>query len=771
MITQIKEIQQFGIYQNFQWNSNPDLKPFNKKNVIYGWNYAGKTTLSRIFSSIEQKLIHSKYQNGKFKVIIDESEFNETTLNLITTNIRVFNAEYIQKNLKWDNNEALDAIAFDIGENIEIRNKIEKNIQRIESINGTNTQQGRKSKYKLLQGNFNSFENSKFTEESRRIKNDIFDSVIEFNKSHFKKIMDEIKINIVANQITDEAEISALKKLAVAKNDKIELNTINYELAYFELHKQVNELLAAIPPKEEVIDILEQNKTLYSWAKDGYSIHKQENQQTCSFCGNEITNERFTKLFNYFSNQSGILRNSILDLKSKIQQEILSIKTIQLPKSKNDLIEKHQLGFEIKVQELKDIQQRYIDALNYLTADLEHKEDGNIFNCLQVTIHNAEFQEQYNLWKESLNEIIVEHNTLISHFEVEQTQARERLKKHLVADFMIRENYILAEKQNLFALRCLQKFDDIILSLKTENSQFEAQLKSIAAGREELNKFIKAFLNREDISIEVTPEDKFILKRGTVRADNLSEGEKTAISFAYFLTTLESLHRENKLIETIIFIDDPISSLDANHIAHIYSLINSFFFRKGENSDNPDQVVECFKQLFISTHNFEFFSFLKDSSQINKKVPKKNPISWCEYYFIKRISNNNSNIYPLPKSLKRKSEYIYLFDILNTFHNNGCPMDSDHAILIPNALRRFFEMYTLIKLPDSTDEIDHRLTILMGGQHNLKLLHHFSHFTTFEKIMRHDELLMILPDAVDELMTLLSTDTIHFEALKRAVNQ
>lgn len=771
MITQIKEIQQFGIYQNFQWNSNPDLKPFNKKNIIYGWNYAGKTTLSRIFSSIEQKAIHPTYQNGKFKIIIDGIEFSETTLNHITTNIRVFNAEYIQKNLKWDNNEALDAIAFDIGENIEIRSKIEKNIQKIESINGSSTQRGRKDRYKLLQENFNIFENSKFTDAARQIKNNIFESAIEFNKSHFKRIMDEIKENIAANLISDEEEIRTLKKLAVAKNDKIELNTINHELAYFELHKQVNELLATIPPKEEVIDILERHKALYSWAKDGYTIHNQENLHTCSFCGNEITDERLKQLMNYFSNQSGILRNSILALKTKIQQEILSIKTIQLPKSKNDLLEKHQVAFETKVQELKGFQEKYINALNHLIADLEHKENGNIFNFLQVTVHNNEIQTLFDLWKASLNEIIIDHNTFLANFEVEQNDARNRLKKHLVADFLIRENYIIFEKRNMFALKCLQKFDAIIARLRTENNQFEAQLKSIAAGRNELNKFIKAFLNREDISIEVTSDDKFILKRGLVRAENLSEGEKTAISFAYFLTTLESLHRENKLIETIVFIDDPISSLDANHIAHIYSLINSFFFRKGENSDNADQVVECFKQLFISTHNFEFFSFLKDSSQINKKVPKKNPISWCEYYFIKRISNNNSSFHPLPKSLKRKSEYIYLFDILHTFHNNGCPMDSDHAILIPNALRRFFEMYTLIKLPDSTDEIDNRLTILMGGQHNLKLLHHFSHFTTFEKIMRHDELLMILPDAVDELMTLLSTDTIHFEALKRAVNQ
>lgn len=767
MITQIKEIQQFGIYQNFQWNSIPDLKSFNKKNIIYGWNYAGKTTLSRIFSSIEQKEIHSKYKNGKFKIIIDGIEFNEKTLNLIPTNIRVFNAEYIQKNLKWENNEELDSIAFDVGKNIEIRNKIQENNKKIESIIGLNNQIGRNAKYKLLQNNFNAFENSKFTEESRHIKNDIFDSVIEFNKSHFKKILDEVKQSIETNYIAYPEEVSSLKKLAVAKNDKIILDSINYELKYFDLHTKVNKLLETIPPKEEVIDILEKNKTLYEWAKDGYSLHNQENQQSCSFCGNEITNERFTKLFNYFSNESGKLRNSIIELKSEIIRETLVINQIRFPKSKNDLIEKYQPEFEQKIKEMQDINKRYTNALNNLITNLEYKENGNIFNRLQKMIFDDKLQSEYDLWKKSFNKIIIDHNKFISNFDAEQAKARDKLKKHLVADFIIREDYIVTEKQNVFASKCLKKFEIIVSKLKTQNSQFEAQLKSIVAGQNELNKFIKAFLNREDISIEVTPEDKFILKRGSVFADNLSEGEKTAISFAYFLTTLESLHREKKLIETIIFIDDPISSLDSNHIAHIYSLINSFFFRKGENADNPEQAVECFKQLFISTHNFEFFSFLKDSSQLKKK----NGTYWCEYYFIKRLGINNSVIQPLPKSLERKSEYIYLFDILFKFHNDGCPMDEEYAILIPNALRRFFEMYTLIKIPDSTGEIDSRLAILMGGQHNLKVLHHFSHFTTFEKLTRHDELIMVLPQAMKELMELLSQDLIHYEALKRAIGK
>ena len=185
-------------------------------------------------------------------------------------------------------------------------------------------------------------------------------------------------------------------------------------------------------------------------------------------------------------------------------------------------------------------------------------------------------------------------------------------------------------------------------------------------------------------------------------------------------------------------------------------------FSSATNNTIPPLFINC--KCF-----FEFFSFLKDSSQINKKIPKNNPTSWCEYYFIKRTGPNNSEIIPLPKNLKRKSEYVYLFDILNNFYEKECPIDDEHSILIPNALRRFFEMYSLIKIPDSSGEIDSRLAILMEGQHNLKVLHHFSHFTTFEKITRHDELIMLLPQAMDELMTLLQKDTMHFESLKRAI--
>ena len=69
----------------------------------------------------------------------------------------------------------------------------------------------------------------------------------------------------------------------------------------------------------------------------------------------------------------------------------------------------------------------------------------------------------------------------------------------------------------------------------------------------------------------------------------------------------------------IVFIDDPISSLDANHVAQVSSLINTFFFRKGLDEANPDRCCNYFMQLFISTHNFEFFSFLNDANNLKKR--------------------------------------------------------------------------------------------------------------------------------------------------------
>lgn len=55
MINKIKKIKGFGLFDNYQTDSN--LPDFQKYNLIYDWNASGKTTLSRLLRCFELKKI------------------------------------------------------------------------------------------------------------------------------------------------------------------------------------------------------------------------------------------------------------------------------------------------------------------------------------------------------------------------------------------------------------------------------------------------------------------------------------------------------------------------------------------------------------------------------------------------------------------------------------------------------------------------------------------------------------------------------------------
>lgn len=770
MIEKILTIEKFGVFNDFNWNSDSNLQDFKEKNIIYGWNYSGKTTLSRIFCSLRDKTIHTDYPEAKFKLRLENSQdFDSENLDTYDKTVFIFNKEYIDSKLTWDSRTELgEPIAFDVGENTTIRSEIEKLEEKIDyaKVRKTATQQPINT--------FKEFETWRFRDESKAIRLIISNNTIPFDKGHFKTTLNSIsKDNIDSLIISENKEIEVLKVLSNSTNDFLEFDELKIELKLINLKNSVSALLKEEPAKDVVIDILENNKDLYGWVKEGLEF--EENSETCSFCGNQVENNRITSLNNYFSNASKDLRDRISTIRNSINSEIASINSIEIPKSKNDFTEKVRETIENKINSYKSIKSNYISELNHLLSELTRKEDGNIFNV--ITLIETEYDlKEFEDWFSEINEVIKSHNSLIANFETERDSAREKLKKHLIADFLKNENYFGKKEKSQNAQNWQKLYDNYITKKEVIKQEKLDSLKTITKGKDELNKFIQKFLNRDDIKIDVTEDDKFILLRKTRPARNLSEGEKTAIAFSYFLVQLESLG-VNQMQETIVFIDDPISSLDTNHISQVYSLINSYFFRKNVDEDNADKVVNCFKQLFISTHNFEFFSFLRDSTQLKKKKRKTNQTTGEKedvpnfgLYQIQKIDTDNSVLKGLNKALKRyKSEYIYLFSLIYKYKQEIENGGEVYDILIPNALRRFLEIYTLMKIPNEPDSVENRIVQLVDNVNNFKTLNHFSHFTSFEKATRHDELIMVLPTACNELFELLELDEKHFESLKKAI--
>jgi len=67
------------VFQNFNWDTTVrdkgnNIAKFKKLNILYGWNYSGKTSLSRIFRSLEKKRLPEKYANAIFEVNCDEAK-------------------------------------------------------------------------------------------------------------------------------------------------------------------------------------------------------------------------------------------------------------------------------------------------------------------------------------------------------------------------------------------------------------------------------------------------------------------------------------------------------------------------------------------------------------------------------------------------------------------------------------------------------------------------------------------------------------------------
>jgi wobble nucleotide-excising tRNase len=148
--------------------------------------------------------------------------------------------------------------------------------------------------------------------------------------------------------------------------------------------------------------------------------------------------------------------------------------------------------------------------------------------------------------------------------------------------------------------------------------------------------------------------------------NTLSEGEKTALAFAYFMSKVTT-EVTNKG-QTIIVIDDPISSLDDNRLYSTAYLIYEEF--------------KDYKQLFVFSHNMLFLKYLNPFFKKEK-----------ETFFI-----NNGGIEDLPPSLENfQSPYFYMLESIINFKEEAQPDYDDARKFLPNYIRRILETFFSFK--------------------------------------------------------------------------
>ena len=499
--------------------------------------------------------------------------------------------------------------------------------------------------------------------------------------------------------------------------------------------------------KAKVIERLKASPKINQWVKEGKELH--QDKVACEFCGNELPAKLLDDLSSHFSEDYD-------SLISNIQKQI---RTLTDSKISLDLPDKAKFysEFQADYSASKKILQTEImylnETLQLLVQDLVAKQ-LKVFDSLKLSSCVDNLSKIDEAVK-NVNQAIKSQNRKTTEFEKEKEKAFVSIISHYASEFAKNEQYDETHKNiSKYGVE-IETLTQDIKSLEKSVISIERQLSETVKGAEKINEYLTLYFGKEDLKVKVTQDNKFQLFRSGIIAKNLSEGEKTAISFSYFITRLED--KNTVIADTIIFIDDPISSLDSNHLFNTYSFIKT-------------KLSPC-KQLYISTHNFEFFNLIKDwfSGRGMKKTTQS-------FYMVERSTNaafDQSTIVSMTPLLRIfKSEYCYLFSIIFNFKKMPNP-DYYQLYNMPNLLRRYLEALMSFKIPNGHG-LESKLEILIPNEvmaeRVRKFIHHYSHSSSVTRSLQFPDLKECV-DIVDIILGSIETKyKEHYDALVETLN-
>jgi wobble nucleotide-excising tRNase len=745
MLKGIKKIKGLGVYGDY--SPPAETAEFGIKNLIYGWNYSGKTTLSRLFAHLERGDYDPDITGYSFLFETDTGNVTEANAKMCGHVVRVFNTDFIHANLNFSGSPSRPILL--LGSESE---ETQKEIARLTEMRGR-VSQAIANQQKAAKTDADALADAKKT-AAATTKAALSLTEI-YTATQMAPDIQIVSLGIKDYKLTPE-QLEADTKLArTSDQDALPpVAKVNAKSELAEIWEQAGPLLSKTPEVANAIQYLTENPSVANWVERGLDLH--EHKEHCEFCGNKLAVERLDALRAHFSKAQ-------TDFKSKLQAFLTAISGARL-----DFIEfnprqvsaQFRDGFSAANEAGKKAADMHDAALATLVAEVEAKIASPFVSRTRPKMPDR----VVDTWIQAAAEIdavITEHNKVADHFDAEKADAIKRARWHYAQEFAEQQKIDeRAKKQTLWKTRVqnLQKLGDAIDKDKLD---LEAKISQAQKGREAINRRIETLLGSDSVQIAVTKfngEERFkLMRRDGSIAKHLSEGEKTAIAFSFFLTKLQEIKEFDK---AIVFIDDPISSLDSNHIFQVNAIIREAFFEQAPGTG--EWKARC-KQVFLSTHNFEFFSLLREIGP-TKQTKVRN-------YLVRRLSPTSSTFMNMPDSMaKYASEYHFLFAVLDEFHK--APDKTDFKVLmhVPNAVRRFVELYTYAKYPDGS--VDTRFDRLFGpgkSKRILKVLHYFSHGNNIERIAANNDLMCDIEGAVQDLISLIAAeDPLHLEALRAA---
>lgn len=778
-ISRIQKASDYRIFRNFSWPT--DLLDFARFNVIYGWNGSGKTSVSNLFRHIQRR--HA-LTDGQIEILVDKTRVAGADFGtVVLPAVRVFNRDAIDRNIFELADQQLPPVFFLGEDSVEKQQQIEDLKKQLETkIQSESSWNGAKSDATSALESF-------CAEEAKGIKNLLTIAgggpYNNYNSANFKSDVQQL-----AAISPRPALLSAeLRQQHLAIKDGKAMAKASEPSANFPdfvgLMARTEDLLSR-SVVSSVIAELADNPVVAEWVHTGFLLHSGElASSNCKFCDQPLPTRRIQQLEAHFNDEFKKFQSNIDALVADIRAAQGFEKLLHLPPKEalyGHLRPEYENNLKTLMQQTTTVQM----SLQILLRAVEAKRSRPF---KQFELH--QFITSYGVSGEptsrietffqavmaglaalslamgrtafdKLKSIIDQHNNHTDTFDASVKDARAALAKNEILkalpEWTKKSQAVVGARDHASTAR------DEAQNLQKEILALEIQVRQHRRPAEELNQEIASYLGRDELRFEVE-NNGYRIMRGGHPAIHLSDGERTAIAFLYFLKSLQGTDFDLKT--GIVVIDDPVSSLDAN------SLFSAFGFMKQRTADAG--------QLFILTHNFAFFRQVRNwyfhLPGQNKKDPNLHPAHF--YMLTTEVTNGQrgASLRALDPFLHQyESEYHYLFKRLHEEAHRPVAQGVETYYAIPNIARRLLESFLAFRVPHKSGELFQKLEAVQYDTAKkiriLRFLHTYSHFDQVAEPGHDPFLLSETPAILQDILDLIrECDPEHFRCMSDLVAQ
>ena len=739
-IERVRQLRGCGVFRDFAWPS--DLPEFGRYNLIYGWNGTGKTTLSRLFRDLE---LRRSPKEGEATLRIDGNDVRGESFPQSDVQARVFNRDFINENVFPVGRDEMPPILVLGAENVKKQKEV-NSLMRRHTEARSNAGTARSAEESALAG-IDRFciDRAKVIKDTLRSSGQ--NAYNNYNKSNFQSNAHEM---VDAGESTSHRLTDAEREKLHAQRQampKPKVKEVTFTFPDFSKIVDCLSDLLETTVVSAVIESLKDDRALADWTRQGLVLHRERGAELCQFCEQPPPEDRIAKLENHFNDQYERFIQ-------RIDQEIAQQKAASEGSARLRLPAVAELYGDLgpdlqgRKADLKEALRLAHDFAEAAVQTLEEKR-SRAFERVDLRLKAPSVDASAIA---RLNQVIQKHNEACDDFTNRVSLAREQLAADMIAAELEEFN---SHKDTVHRARVdAEEKAQEARRLESEIAKLEKEIVEHRQPAEELNEDLRKYLGHKELYLEVK-ENGYTMTRGGVPAESLSEGETTAIALLYFLKSLND--RRFTVENSVIVLDDPVSSLDANALFLAFGFIRERTDRAG--------------QLFVLTHNFSFFRQVRNWFQHLK--------GQARFFMLdsKLLDDaRNSTIQRLDPLLEQyESEYQYLFARVHHASTESESAGLEHNYVLPNMARRMLETFLAFRFPQKSGHLWQKIKEIQFDEAKkfriLRFLNSHSHSIAVGEPEHDMTALAEGPAVLKDLLEMMeSLDNAHYSAMLQLVD-